>query len=149
MSRGIARVNILNPTELIKRIEEILTSKGKIEEIVIRRFISALYFAVFNFWAAKHFSKNNRGRGPNQDNFEFSEFHRELLKVGLDPEVVTLFQYRVAVDHYIMNPTSIHVFNPEIVQMLGRKKIALKIDLLALHRVLESSKTIVSHILQQ
>lgn len=149
MSRGIKRVSTLDPTELIEHIEEILTSKGKLEEIVIRRFISALYFAIFNFWAAKHFSKNNRGEGPNQDNFDLSEFHKEILSVGLDPEVVTLFQYRVAVDHYVMNPANIHIFNPEIMQMLGRRKTKLKIDLLALRRVLESSKTIVSYVLQK
>jgi len=140
---GIDRVNVLNPTAIITSIEKMVMSKKDLDEIFIRRLISAIYFAIFNYWAAKQFSKGVRGKGPNQDSFTFSEFHRDLLKMGLDAEIIILFQCRVAVDHYIMNPASINIYNQEIVNALGMQKTSLAINRKILNRVISASKSII------
>lgn len=113
------------------------------DEIFIHRLISAIYFAIFNYRAAKQFSKGVRGKGPNQDSFAFSEFHRDLLKMGLDAELIILFQCRVAVDHYIMNPASISIYNQEIINVLGKQKTSITIDKKILNKVINASKSII------
>ena len=75
--------------------------------MLLRRVVSALYFSLFNYWALKYYSKGNRGNGPLHDYFSLSEFTRFLYKNGLDREIYTLLVYRVAADHYALNPTEV------------------------------------------
>lgn len=100
MSQGTER---LNPRKLISFLSGILNS----DEVFLRRIISALYFSLFNYWALKHYSKGNRGNSPLGDYFSLSSFTRFLYKNGLDRATYTLLVYRVAADHYALNPTEI------------------------------------------
>ena len=100
MSQGPER---LNPRKLISLVSTILDS----DEVLLRRVVSALYFSLFNYWALKHYSKRNRGKGPLRDYFSLTEFTGFLYRNGLDREVYTLLVYRVGADHYALNPTEV------------------------------------------
>jgi len=81
--------------------------KKALSEVVIRRIISAIYFALFNYWSLKSYHKGLRGGGPLGDSFWHSSFNEYLLKRGLDYAVYTIYLYRVAADHYALNPTKV------------------------------------------
>jgi hypothetical protein len=101
----------LNPTKFIEFVEEAISKELSIlDEVVLRRFISALYFSLFNYWAEKSYVRGRRGRGgPCQDSFSYSEFHVYLSQKQLDDAAHFLFLYRVAADHYTLNPTYVRL----------------------------------------
>jgi len=126
---------------------EKLVSSGKIrDEACIRRFLSALYFSLFNYWAAIKYDKGARRKGPKQDRFDYREFHEELLREELDVELNLLYTYRIATDHYVLNPTIIQIYNKEIVRLMTRDRLEIHIGMNALRKAVEAAKTILKQI---
>jgi len=125
-------------------VEEFL-KKGKVrDEVFIRRALSALYFALFNYWSAKRYEAGKRGKGPYQDSFLYSEFHQDLLSKGLDAQILLLYTYRIAVDHYTLNPTVIRVYEA---RRLGiKEKIPCNISEEALRRAVEAAREVLRHL---
>lgn len=108
MQTGAQDSERLNPRKLLEYLERLLKNKNYIlDEVIIRRVISAVYFALFNYWSLKSYLKGQRGNGPLKDSFWFSEFNKYLLSQGLDYAVYILYLYRVAADHYTLNPTKV------------------------------------------
>lgn len=106
MQTSVQNPEKLNPRELIKYLSEIV-EKNTLSEVAVRRIISAIYFALFNYWSMKSYYKGLRGEGPLGDSFWYSSFNEFLLKQGLDHAAYTSYLYRVAVDHYALNPTKV------------------------------------------
>jgi hypothetical protein len=108
MQAGAHDPEELNPRKLLEYFTRIVKSRShELDEVVVRRIISAVYFALFNYWSLKSYLKGMRGGGPLRDSFWFSTFNEHLLKQGLDYAVYTLYLYRVAADHYALNPTKV------------------------------------------
>ena len=108
MQASIPNPEKLNPRRLLEYFRRMLENeKHRLDEVVIRRIISAVYFALFNYWSLKSYLKGLRGSGPFRDSFWFSMFNEHLLKQGLDYAIYTIYLYRVAVDHYTLNPTKV------------------------------------------
>ncbi|MCD6469437.1 hypothetical protein J7L29_01395 [Candidatus Bathyarchaeota archaeon] len=105
MSRGSSRATILDPSALISLIKKLYEADKIKNEVLLRRSISALYFALFNYWSAKMYDAGKRGSGQYKDSWRLRDFTSEMLQKGLDPQVRVLYGYRVAVDHYTLNPT--------------------------------------------
>jgi hypothetical protein len=96
----------LKPHEVFDLVEKLIEKHGgTLNEVIMRRVISALYLSLFNYWTEKAYTKGRRGRGPCQDWFNYSDFHKDLSSVGLDSAIFTLYLHRVAADHYALNPT--------------------------------------------
>ncbi|HII72828.1 hypothetical protein [Sulfurisphaera tokodaii] len=93
----------LNPRKLISFLSSLINA----DEVFLRRVVSAIYFSLFNYWAHKYYHKGIRGKGALRDYFSLSEFTSFLYKNGLDRAMYTLLIYRVAADHYALNPTDI------------------------------------------
>jgi len=138
------RANSLKPDYFIDLVEQLANSKIK-DEVCVRRLLSGLYFSLFNYWAAISYDNGNRGKGPRQDRFSYREFHESLLSEGLDAELLLLYTYRVAVDHYVLNPTMIQIYNEEIARYVSqRTKVHITITILK--KAVEAAKTILSQI---
>lgn len=100
----------LNPRQLIEFLRQFKASTGlHVDEVLVRRIISALFFAVFNYWAAKSYAKGKRGTGPNGDCLPYSMFLQEMLQAGLEYVIYPLYLYRVSADHYALNPTVVEL----------------------------------------
>lgn len=133
----------LNPRKLLEYFMRMLKSeRHKLNEVVIRRIISAVYFALFNYWSLKSYLKGLRGNGPLQDSFWFSTFNEHLLKQGLDYAVYTIYLYRVAVDHYTLNPTKVVLTS----KPWKREEKEVEINDVALEMVLESAYDILEYL---
>ena len=146
MSSRSSRADALRPDYFINLVEK-LVSSGKIrDEACIRRFLSALYFSLFNYWAAIKYDKGARRKGPKQNRFDYREFHEELLREELDVELNLLYTYRVAVDHYILNPTIIQIYNREIVRLMTRDRQEVHIGINVLRKAIEAARTILKQI---
>jgi hypothetical protein len=50
----------LDPQKLFSVIEDAINRGCVAEEVLIRRAISAIYFALFNYWAEKRYGKGER-----------------------------------------------------------------------------------------
>jgi len=124
-------------------VENLVKSGMVKDEVCIRRVISALYFCLFNYWAARWYEiDRKRGKGTFQDRFPFRQFHQYLLGRRLDKEVVLLYMLRTASDHYMLNPTTIDVQNKEILSLIPREKIEVNISIDKLKISIESSRKI-------
>lgn len=100
----------LNPRQLIDYLKQVIVDKrDSLNEVFIRRIISAIFFALFNYWAIKNYAKGNRGNGPYGDSFKLSTFFEDLVNKGLDHAIYPIFLYRVAADHYVLNPTRVEL----------------------------------------
>ena len=89
-------------------LKEVVASKrGALNEVFIRRIVSAVFFALFNYWALKSYIKGRRGDGPYGDSFRLLTFFEDLLSKGFDYAVYPLFLYRVGANHYVLNPTTV------------------------------------------
>jgi len=134
----------LNPHHFINWIESLIR-KGRIkDEVAIRRVISAIYFALFNYWARKRYDMESRAGGPLGDCFRYSQFHSELLRKGLDAEIILLYTYHVAVDHYTLNPTIIRIFDRAL-KKLGRV-FRCKITSGILTKIIQAARNILAQI---
>ena len=139
MSKRATRTQSLKPNNLIDIIKKYMNKA--LNEVVVRRSISALYFALFNYWSAKAFEKGERGRGTLQDSFSLSKFHSDIRTLGLDPYIKLIYEGRVAVNHYTLNPTKAKIYN-------GHKEydINIKIDKNYLNKILKASEVLLKKI---
>ena len=103
MHERIDRIKELDPHIILKCI-----NTGETNEVLIRRYMSAMYMALFNYWAAKEYynGKNMHkvGKSGEDDDFQQTEFEESMLGRGVDREIKTLSIYRNACDHRIKNP---------------------------------------------
>jgi len=134
MSGSTSRTIALNPSAIISLIEKHHKQGRLIHEVYIRRAISALYFTLFNYWAAKKYDAGDRGRGPCQDQWPLKEFNQEMLCKGLDPQIIILYLYRVAADHYTLNPTTVELWD------FRQRRRRCFINTNALQRAIECAK---------
>lgn len=109
MLKGPYRINQLDPTLMAASFD--LTAKS---EVMIRRQISAMYMAVFNFWASIELYYNGvkgSGRSGEPDDFQETEFERAMISHLSSREIMALSTFRNASDHRIENPALNIVFN--------------------------------------
>jgi len=100
----------LNPRQFIDYLKVFVDNrKTVLDEVFIRRIISVIFFALFNYWALKSYIKGKRGDGPYKDSFRFNMFFEDLLRQGLEYAIYPIFLYRVGADHYILNPTRVEL----------------------------------------
>lgn len=110
MQESASNPERLNPRQLMDYLKQFVTSRRAIlNEVFMRRIISAVFFAPFNYWALKSYIKGKRGDGPYGDSFRLSTFFEDLLSKGFDYVIYPLFLYRVGADHYILNPTRVEL----------------------------------------
>ncbi len=110
MRRGTERgTNKLDPAPFIELVELYL-SRDKLDEVLIRRFISGLYYCIFNYWGLKKYLANKRGGGSRQDKFSLDDLYCDLLSKNMDKKLIILLYYRVAADHHVLNPTIAEVY---------------------------------------
>ena len=86
----------------------------------------------------KNICKGNKGY--NNDSFPHTQFIQDLASSGLDPQIYLLYVYRVAVDHYTLNPTKVTLTSHPY---KGRTQ-NVKIDDNILRKILESAKDVLS-----
>jgi len=147
MSSGLDRIDHLDPEDFIFFVETCIKEhENQFDEVFIRRFISALYFSLINYWACKkYYLENRRWKGPNQDYFPTTEFLEELYENNLDKEIRLLYACRAASDHYVCNPTSINLFGEK--KIIGKRKIKnVEINKNSLRKCLESAKKILNYL---
>ncbi len=133
----------LNPRKLLEYFVKILKDRRHtLNEVIIRRIISAVYFALFNYWSLKSYLKGLRGNGPLKDSFWFSTFNEYLLKQGLDYAVYTIYLYRVAADHYTLNPTKVVLTS----KPWKEEEKEVEINNVALEMILESAYDILEYL---
>lgn len=145
MSGGTARTSSLNPNSLLRFIEKTVEDGGITSEVFARRFISALFFLVFNYWAAKQWDSNKRYKGPKQDSFPITVFIKSMLARGLERDILFIYVRRVAADHYILNPTVVEIWEKELRQKFG-DKIQVSINPSDLQEALRAAKEILAAI---
>lgn len=83
-------------------------------EVMVRRQISAMYMAVFNFWASVELYMNGgkgSGRSGQPDDFQETEFERAMILQLSSREIMTLSTFRNASDHRVENPALKIIFN--------------------------------------
>jgi hypothetical protein len=97
------RIKELDPNIILTCI-----NTGETNEVLIRRYMSAMYMALFNYWAAKEYNngKNRHrvGKSGEDDDFKQTELEESMLGIGVHREIKTLSIYRNACDHRIENP---------------------------------------------
>jgi len=133
-----SNANKLKPHKLLNYFESLLNNS--LDEVFIRRIISAVYFSLFNYWSIKNICKGSKGKGYNNDSFPHTQFIQELARSGLDPQIYLLYVYRVAVDHYTLNPTKVTLTSHPYKGSTQN----VKIDENILRKILESAKDVLS-----
>ena len=131
MHKGATRTQALRPKKLLDLVIKAINKNIDLDEVIIRRLISALYFALFNYWSAKAYESGERGAGELKDSFKYSYFHGTIRERGWDPYIKLFNESRVAVDHYTLNPTIATIYNGY--------KVYIKIDRNLLNKVLKAS----------
>ncbi len=92
MQESASNPERLNPRQLIDYLKQFATNKkAALNEVFIRRIISAVFFALFNYWALRSYIKGKRGDGPYEDSFRLSIFFEDLLSKGYDYTIYPLF----------------------------------------------------------
>jgi len=118
LQRGARNIERLNPRSLFNHFSEICNNKKCVlDEVESRRLVSTLYLALFNYWSEKAYNKGLRGKGegPFGDDFSYYYFLQVLFQAGLTTSAKLLHIYRVAADHYTLNPTKIKLkYFPQI-----------------------------------
>jgi len=130
----------LDPQEFLRIIEKVAKS-DRVDEVIIRRAISAIYFALFNYWAEKRYSKGVRGAGIYRDAFSYTDFHIDMVSKGLEKEMFILYLYRVAVDHYTLNPTYVTLTSSP---WKGLRPVKVSIDMDKLGEVIDAAKKVLA-----
>ena len=111
MSFRTERVTLLDPSEWLKSID----LKAS-EEVSIRRQISSMYMAAFNFWAsAEHYIRGSLANGKSNEPDDFMELCFEKIAIHLKKsrEIQYLSISRNACDHRLKNPASGVTFVPD------------------------------------
>ena len=125
MPGGPPRAASLSPDRFLRFVKE-LVREGKIaDEVFARRFMSALFFALFNYWAARRWDSGSRGRGPRQDRFPYTLFVRDMLSRGLDRPIMFIYLRRTLADHYVLNPTIVRVWERALLPSGERVRVSL------------------------
>jgi hypothetical protein len=146
MPSGSSRVSDLDPSTLISSIENYKNSSTSgMSEVEIRRMISALYFALHNYWSALQQAGGTKGTGSKNDNYSHAKFVRFLIKKKLTREIIVLHYSRVAADHYLENPTMIDPTYSELKSISGTL-VTIQLTQLSLDRSINAAKKIVSSI---
>ena len=117
MYTGPGRVIDFDPSILLNKIE--LSTN---DEILIKRQISAMYMAVFNFWSAIEFyhnRHNGKGRSNEPDDFQEIQFDAAMLKEKVIREIMALSTLRNACDHRLENPAKNIIFKNNSIQPLS------------------------------
>lgn len=108
MSFGTNRVTRLDPSCFMGNLDLQTTEEAK-----IRRQISLMYMALFNFWAAaEYYLKGNKGQGKSgePDDFREQDFDREMIRLAKSREIKYLALSRNACDHRLENPANKVIF---------------------------------------
>jgi len=84
-----SRRRSLNPTAFIDLAEKIISS-NHVNETILRRIISGLYFSLFNYWAFTRFYRGKKGKGPRQDKYPQHEFYLDMIDKGAEKELLEL-----------------------------------------------------------
>ncbi len=144
MLGGNERVTQLDPTDFFDNISLFVKEHvNELGEVYIRRIISSLFLALFNFWGCKRkYVKKELGTKTNQDYYSFGMFIRELLENGYDAEIISLYLYRTAADHYIDNPTTIEIQDKWVSKKLSTKKTKVSLNKDSLKRSIEAAMDI-------
>lgn len=135
MPSGASRANKLDPSAIILLTEDLYRKGALKEEVHIRRFLSMLYFALFNYWCAKKYDAGLRRGGILGDQWPYKDFHNELLRKRLGRYVVFLAKCRVAADHYTLNPTYVEL-------RLGKRILNVELTLRTLNTAISYAKEV-------
>jgi hypothetical protein len=142
LSEGTDRINHLDPSHFIQNI-----CLSKDDEVSIRRQISAIYMALFNYWVSiryyMHEEKGKGGRGVDDD-FTLVQFDKALNSMNLQRECVYLSVSRNSVDHRIKNPAE-KVYLPAT----STNYTEIKIDINRLARCKESATNVLEKLNSQ
>ncbi len=82
----------LKPHKLISYFENILND-NLLDEVFIRRMISAVYFSLFNYWSIKNICKGIKGKGKRNDSFPHVQFIQDLVGRGFDAQIRTIYLF--------------------------------------------------------
>jgi hypothetical protein len=130
----------LDPQGFLRIIEKVAKS-DRVDEVIIRRAISAIYFAFFNYWAEKRYGKGVRGTGIYGDAFSYTDFHIDMVSKGLEKEMFILYLYRVAVDHYTLNPTYVTLTSSPWKRL---RPVKVRIGMERLREVIDAAKKVLA-----
>lgn len=111
MSKGASRASSLNPEKFLTFIENLVQDNKISDEVFARRFISAIFMAIYNYWAAKQWDSGKRYKGSNQDYIPYTLFIKDMLDRGLDRPIIFIYLRRILADHYVLNPTIINIWD--------------------------------------
>lgn len=121
----------LDPLSTISLIEKLNRDGNLRDENQIRRAISAIYFALFNYWSAEKYNSSERGSGPCKDQWNFKQFFSDVSykRKELAYPLRFLHSLGVAADHCALNPTkvNIRVSNRKEVDPVSLREEKLKI----------------------
>jgi len=126
MPGGASRASALSPDRFLRFVERMVGEGKIVDEVFARRFISALFFALLNYWAAKQWDSGSRGKGPKQDSFPHTSFVRDMLSRGLDRPIIFIYLRRVLADHYVLNPTVVRVWERALLFRGERVSVSLR-----------------------
>ncbi|MBX8637866.1 MAG: hypothetical protein KIY11_05865 [Thermoplasmata archaeon] len=142
MPSGTNRIAELDPNSYLASITKRVTTFSS--EVELRRTISAIYFCLFNYWAAKAYARGERGP-QEEDGFSFSKFSSVLAQNNLGRELITIHSFRTAVDHHILNPANFPIGDQTVRKLLGSgTRQNISIDTAALNRILSSANAILT-----
>ena len=116
MYSGPDRIKALSPSILVNHIDINAT-----DEVVIRRLISAMYMALFNYWCAIEYKNNPKkhkhGKSRQDDDFTYKEFEKCLAVKAMNNDIETLSIYRIACDHRMNNPAEVELSDKKSVKL--------------------------------
>ena len=101
---------VLNPRQYFDFLNQVINENKVIGCVFVRRVISSIFYALFNYWGAKRYKSGKKGSGPNGDSYRLDDFFKELSGKGLGYAIYEIFVHRVAADHYVLNPNRISIW---------------------------------------
>ncbi|PMP95519.1 MAG: hypothetical protein C0167_03045 [Nitrososphaera sp.] len=134
----------LNPRKLIADVRA--WCQGA-DEILLRRCVSALYFSLYNYWAELRLRRgrlecNDAMNGSLKDDFPHSGFVADMLRRGLNDDIMLLFELRVLADHHVCNPGLVEIHDKELSRLIKQTRVELNAG--EFERALESAGRILS-----
>jgi len=107
--------------------------------------MSSVFFALYNYWAAKQWDAGRRCKGPKQDRFPYTLFVKDMLNKGLDRSIFFIYLCRTAADHYILNPTVIGIWDKNLCNIFG-EEFPVSLSSHDLPAILKAAKEILNNI---
>ena len=134
MQGGSLDPESLNPRRYLVYLKQFVSTSNAMDQVFVRRIIGSIFYALYNYWAAKTYSRGRRGDGPYRDSFRLSDFFTDMISLGLEDAIYRIFIYRVAADHYVLNPTKIRIITKpwkdvEIDVEISQDKLVKLLDL--------------------